>query len=327
LQQQGHDFWADKNASHRIAAVIGSAIGGALAARAGGPNQFSAHMERLIAREDQLHQDKIDGLRKDAAGQIDYYDLIRTQTEDDVAARLMARTMMRDTIIARGQASIEGLSDQKAALDLGAGIAELDQANQVDKQALAERIQTTTAQKMVKMPGRGPTGAGFKRGTDEELQRLPGAEVVDRAVFDALSNTDKTIARKEVGAGNSIMSGLDKMEKIRMQLGTEVGTTEGAAKYIAAVDSVKNNLSVLQGQNSITASDAERMKEMIEEDLAPRASDMQRIVGVDPTLNKIRAVRENARNQVQSRLQTKGLRLEGVTGKSERIDTLESGVR
>ena len=331
LQQQGHDFWGEKNAGFKIIAMLGSIFGGALQGLQGGKNQFLEHIDGLIAREDKAHQDKIDGLREDAAGEVTFYDIARTRTDDAVAQRMIAHGMMLDSVKLKMQSQMEGLGDSQAALDMGEAYAELEQASLANDAKFADHTQTTAAQKMVKVPGRAPTGdyaTGAGLGPDgKPLKTIPGTRIDDHQAYAGLSTTDRSEARKVSGSANALFNSLDEMAKIRREFGTESGDTSAQSRYTNLAQSAKVSLSQMMDQGTITAADAEQMKDLWEEDLKPRLSDVQRVAGVDPTLNKLEGAMDNVERQANNRLRAYGLNLEGLKSTQTRVEGLESGVR
>lgn len=324
LQEQGHDFWEDKNTGHRIMAVIGLAAGGALAGMNGGPNQSMVQLNKMMAREDALYQKKTDGLRKDAEGEIGFYNIAKAATEDRVAQRLMVRDMQLDAVKAKAletQAQLE--ADSGASIGIDELMLAIDEKQAANAQALDDRITTTSQQRTIPIK---PAGGGMATGPDgKAIKPIPGTNITDGGAYAGLSAEERKTARKLAGNAGSLYDALGKMARIREAVGSEAFDTKASTDYANLQQSAKVSLSQMLDQGTITAADAEQMKDLWEEDLSPRLSDVGRVVGNDSTLNKIRSAQGNVETQANGRLRGYGLKLEGLAAPNKRIAGMQGG--
>lgn len=325
LEAKGRSFWGDKDAGFKITALIGSMFGGALAGSQGGPNRFMDGIDRMIAREDKQHQDKIDGLRKDAKSEVTFHDLALTRTKDRVEQSLMARDMALQSVGSSLQARLADLGDSEAAVGVGEALAAVEQ-KRIDTQAqLADRQQVNQSQKVIKLHS-GGAGGGQAVGPDgKPIKPIPGTNISDAGAYAGLSNTERQVARKASGAANALYNTLSKMGDLRGEHGAEMEGTKAATEYANLAQSAKVSLSQMMDQGTITANDAEQMKDLWEEDIGWKASDLQRLGGNDPTLNKINGAMKNVEAQANNRLRAYGLKLEGLKSPNKRIAGTEGG--
>lgn len=316
LQEEGHDFWEDKGTGMRIMAGIGAAFS-ALSTYGQGPNVFLQQLNRAMDREERAHQGRIKGLRGDAERDVTFYDIARKQTDDDVEAQLLTRQMQLDAVDSMLKQKLAEAGPGERAVALQEAQNQLEGERIATDQKLAARITTNISERTV------PLGSGRGAGSDERY--IPGLRTTDQKVLDGLSNTDIQTVRKLTGAGNSMISIVEKMERLREQYGTEAFTSEAAAEFSNLAKQYHAAVSVMTEQGSMTAADIKMMRGVIPEDLSPEIADVTRIFGQDSKLNKIRGAKRTLLGMVNSKLKPYGGALEGTSAPKTRLRSQKSG--
>ena len=327
LQEEGHDFWQDRGWAMRLMAVVASAASGYAAGMRGeGGNPFLKQLQGMMAREDRLHQQKIDGMRKDARGEVDFYDMARTVTNDEVAQRLVAEGMMLDAGITKYKEMLEGMGDTRASMQLQEAVIGAQQQKQTNDIKLADHFQTAEQTKHIKVGG-GKAGDGQTIGIDGKvIKNIPGTRITDEQAFANLGTTERASARELSGAANALYNGLTKMAEIRERVGTESYDSKDATDYKNLAYNARVDLSQLNDAGVITKEDAEQMDVALwEEDLSPKMSDVTRLVGVDVTLNKILSAKDVVESKANNKLRAMGLAIEGLKAPNKRLADADGG--
>lgn len=312
-------LWKERGTGARIGAVLAAALGGFGAALTGTRNSALDIINAAIDRDIQAQKENLANRRGSLEDMRGVYSVARTITSDAIEQEDAARVLALDGVEAKLKEFGATTQSEMVQARVGEMLAQIDQEKQALManlaQSVADRTVTTTTEQTVPVGGGGGAAARPDGG-------IRGAEVIDPEAFQALDETQRRNVHSAVEAHRTLQRSFDTMMSLRREHGTEVMPGEVTGRYDTARMTAIGALTQLMKSGVLNEGEREYFEGQIP-GLGPTASDVARIGGEDPSLGRLRGMRSELMNTVNTQMDTWGLRLAGTT--SSRLDT-EKGV-
>jgi hypothetical protein len=208
----------NQGTGERVLNILGSALGGALAARTGGPNQFLERFDKQVAQDIQAQMDEVDNKKASLGARQNIFAQMLAETGDRRLAAMQTRNLM-----------YESAKQHLAAEDAKLGVPEIRTGAQQNIQALQHQQDALQTQF---------DAEAYQTAQQQAAAAAAAQRAAEKAAW------DRQMQVYEMGLKK------DELEIKRLEAGKKVGTEDNqaiqtAAKALADDDIVKNRELIL----------------------------------------------------------------------------------